>query len=97
MTRGPEGRRPQDQRPGDIGRYRPGAVLATGFGTVTLRAEDTRLARAVALKVLAPAAVDDPAARARLVQEARRAAAFDHPNVVPLLDAGEADGVVYLA
>ncbi|MCU1458992.1 MAG: serine/threonine protein kinase, partial [Actinomycetia bacterium] len=41
--------------------------------------------------------VDDPAARARLVQEARRAAAFDHPNVVPLLDAGEADGVVYLA
>ena len=65
---------------------------------VVYRAHDTRLDRVVALKLLAPHAAADPAARDRLLHEARTVAALDHPNVAAVYDIGEADdGRLFLA
>src|SRR5262245_16931635 len=60
------------------------------------RALDTRLQRPVALKLLLEQLTDDPAFRDRLLRESRLAASLDHPNVVPVYDAGEVDGRLYL-
>jgi Tol biopolymer transport system component len=60
------------------------------------RARDTRLGREVALKILPPAFTYDPARRARFEQEARAAAALNHPNIVGVHDLGEVDGAFYL-
>ena len=65
-----------------------------GMGTV-YRAEDTRLGRRVALKVISDR-VAGPQASARLVREARAAAALDHPNAVAIFDAGEVNGAPYI-
>jgi hypothetical protein len=67
-----------------------------GMGRVYL-AEDTRLGRKVALKVLDPELAEDPRFRDRFTRESRLAASLDHPNVVPIHEAGEADGVLYIA
>ena len=67
-----------------------------GMGEV-FRALDGRLARAVALKVLAPELVEDEAFRERILRESQLAASIDHPNVIPIYAAGEADGHVYIA
>ena len=61
------------------------------------RALDAHLARAVALKVLAPGLVHDEASRERILRESQLAASLDHPNVIPIYAAGEADGHVYIA
>ena len=77
-------------------RYEIEALLGEGgMGRVYL-ARDTRLGRKVALKVLHKAFTegDGPA---RLLREARAAAALDHPNAIAIFDVGEADGVAYLA
>jgi serine/threonine protein kinase len=60
------------------------------------RARDTRLGREVALKVLPAAVAFDPGRRARFEQEARAAAALNHPNIVGLHDVGESEGVFYI-
>ena len=65
-----------------------------GMGAV-YRAHDTKLRRKVALKVIHPDATV-PDAAARLVREARTAAAFSHPNTVAIHDLGEIDGTVFL-
>ena len=67
-----------------------------GMGEV-YRAWDARLERNVALKILAPSYAEDDAFRERLLRESRLAASLDHPNVVPVYDAGEADGRFFLA
>jgi YVTN family beta-propeller protein len=67
-----------------------------GMGDVFL-AEDTRLGRPVALKVVADALADDVRFTERLLRESRLAASLDHPNVVPIYDAGEADGRLFIA
>jgi streptogramin lyase len=67
-----------------------------GMGEV-FRALDSGLARAVALKVLAPGLVHDEASRDRILRESQLAASLDHPNVIPVYAAGEADGHVYIA
>ena len=51
----------------------------------------------MALKVIAPELVEDAEIRARFLREARAAAAIEHPNVIPVHAAGEADGVAFLA
>ncbi len=66
-----------------------------GMGIVYL-AEDTRLRRRVALKVL-PAAVADEERRKRFLREARSASAVVHPNVATVFDADEADDAVFIA
>ena len=66
-----------------------------GMGTV-YRAKHIRLDRTVAVKVIAAHIGDDPAFQARFEREAKSAASLDHPNVVPVFDAGEADGRLYI-
>jgi YVTN family beta-propeller protein len=61
------------------------------------RAVDVRLARTVALKLLAPDLAEDEACRERFLRESRLAASLDHPNVIPVYEAGEAEGHVYIA
>jgi predicted Ser/Thr protein kinase len=84
--------------PGDVfGAYRIEAVLGRGgMGTVYL-AEQERLSRKVALKVISPELADDPDFRRRFLRESQLAASLDHPNVIPIYDADEVDGVLYLA
>jgi serine/threonine-protein kinase len=57
------------------------------------RARDERLVRVVALKLLA----GDDSVRSRFVREARAVAAVDHPHIIPVYAAGEADGMQYIA
>jgi serine/threonine protein kinase/tetratricopeptide (TPR) repeat protein len=61
------------------------------------RAHDAQLDRDIAIKVLPDDSFSDPAARARLVREARAAAALSHPHICTIHEVGEADGHVYIA
>ena len=67
-----------------------------GMGTV-YQARDIRLGRSVALKLLAPELAENERFRARFLRESQLAASLDHPNVIPIYAAGEADGQLYLA
>jgi serine/threonine protein kinase len=71
--------------------------IGRGGMAVVYRASDTRLNRSVALKILAPDLAGDTAFRQRFMREMRAAAAVDHPHIVPVFDAGEAGGVLYIA
>src|SRR5262245_60547008 len=64
---------------------------------VVYRARDERLDRLVALKVLAPGLAADAAFRTRFIRESRAAAAVDHPNVIPVYDAGDAGGCLFIS
>ncbi|HUG91551.1 MAG TPA: serine/threonine-protein kinase, partial [Planctomycetaceae bacterium] len=71
-------------------------VLGTGgMGKVYL-AEQVRLGRQVAVKVLPAHRAHDPGARARFQREARAAAALKHPNIVQIYDVGETAGTLYI-
>ncbi|HYB86175.1 MAG TPA: serine/threonine-protein kinase [Streptosporangiaceae bacterium] len=72
-----------------------GLVGSGGMGLV-YRAEQRILGRTVALKVIRPEIAESGDYRSRFLREARFAAAVDHPNVVPVFDAGEQDGRLYL-
>ncbi|HEY2602542.1 MAG TPA: serine/threonine-protein kinase [Thermoleophilaceae bacterium] len=72
-----------------------GVVGVGGIGTL-YRARQLRLDRPVALKVVSSELAEDPVIRERLRREARTVAALDHPNVVPLYEAGEENGDVYI-
>ena len=84
--------------PGDeFGPYLIESVLGRGgMGTVYL-ATHSRLERKVALKLIAPDLADDPQFHARFLRESQLAASLDHPHVIPIYDADEIDGVLYLA
>jgi predicted Ser/Thr protein kinase len=80
-----------------FGGYTIQSVLGRGgMGTVYLATHE-RLARNVALKVIAPGLADDEDFRARFLRESQLAASLDDPNVIPIYDADEVDGVLYLA
>ncbi len=64
---------------------------------MVFRAYDERLDRTVALKILAPALAEDEVFRQRFIRESRAAAATDHPHIIPVFDAGEASGVLFIA
>lgn len=71
--------------------------IGAGGMAVVFRALDERLQRRVALKVLAPALAGDEAFRHRFIRESRAAAAVDDPHIIPVFEAGEAEGVLFLA
>lgn len=77
--------------------YEVQSVVGLGGVGVLYRARQLRLDRPVALKLVEPEVARDPVVRERLRREARAVASIDHPNVVPLYEAGEEDGTVYIA
>src|SRR5689334_9251745 len=64
---------------------------------VVYRAEDLRLGRTVAVKLLAPELARNDSFRQRFAHESRVAAAIDHPHIVPVFEAGETEGMLYIA
>src|SRR5712692_7601461 len=64
---------------------------------VVYRARDVRLNREVALKVLPPELVADPARRSRFVQEAQAASALEHPHIAVIHEIDEVDGISFIA
>ncbi len=77
--------------------YRLEEQVGAGGMAVVFRARDERLGRMVALKILAPALADDEAFRQRFIRESQAAAAVDDPHIIPVFEAGEARGVLFLA
>jgi len=77
--------------------YRVEARIGAGGMAVVFRARDVRLGRTVALKILAPALAEDREFRERFIRESWASAAVDHPHIVPVYAADEADGVLYIA
>jgi serine/threonine protein kinase len=80
-----------------LGPYEIIQLLGEGGMGVVYKAQDTRLKRFVAIKVLRVAALADPQRRARFVQEAQAASALNHPNIFTIYDIGEQDGIDYIA
>jgi YVTN family beta-propeller protein len=77
--------------------YRIDALVGRGGMGVVYRAYDQRLKRNVALKLIAPELSGDVSFRGRFLTETEVAASLEHPNVVPVHDAGEVDGQLYIA
>jgi serine/threonine protein kinase len=77
--------------------YRIEARIGRGGMATVYRAHDERLGRTVALKILVPALAADEEFRARFIRESRAAAATDHPNIIPVFEAGESNGVLFIA
>jgi serine/threonine protein kinase len=82
---------------GRIAGYRLERCIGGGASGAVYLARDGRLGRKVALKVVAPELADDASFRARFPGEPQAAAAIGHPNIVPVYEAGEASGMLYLA
>jgi serine/threonine-protein kinase len=80
-----------------IAGYRIEREVGRGGMAVVYQATDLRLGRTVALKLLAPELARNDVFRQRFVRESQAAAAIDHPHIVPVFEAGEADGILYIA
>jgi hypothetical protein len=81
----------------ELAGYRIEYVLGRGGMSVVYLAHDLRLNRKVALKLLASELAEDEGFRVRFLRESQLAASLDHPNVVPVYEAGEVDGLLYIA
>jgi serine/threonine protein kinase len=79
-----------------IAGYEIEGIVGSGGLGLLYRARQLRLDRPVALKLVEPEVASDPVVRERLRRETRTLAALDHPNIVPLYEAGEEDGTVYV-
>jgi serine/threonine-protein kinase len=85
-------------RPGSrIAGYLLADLVGVGGMAVVFRARDEGLGRTVALKVLAGDLAGDQAARERFTREARTVANVEHPHIIPVYAAGQADGLLYIA
>ena len=80
-----------------VGGYLLEEQVGAGGMAVVFRAVDERLGRRVALKVLAPAFAADAGFQQRFLRESRAAAAVDDPHIIPVFEAGEAGGVLFIA
>jgi protein kinase-like protein len=80
-----------------IAGYRIEACIGRGGMSRVYRAEHIRLGRRDALKLLSVELIADGSFRERFEREWRVAAAIEHPNIIPVFDAGEADGHFYIA
>ncbi len=80
-----------------IGGYTIESLLGRGGMSTVFIAEDAKLGRKVALKIMSEELSENEAFRSRFIREAKMAANLEHPNIVPVYDAGEADDVLYLA
>ena len=80
----------------EVAGYRVVELLGRGGMSVVYRAEHVRLGRPAALKLLA-ATLGQGDHRERFLRESKLAASLDHPGIVPVFDAGEEDGLLYIA
>src|SRR5436305_1782760 len=80
-----------------IGGYRVEQIAGRGGMGVVYVASQLRLHRRVALKVIAPELAEDPGFRERFQHESEIAASIDHPNVIPVYEAGEHEGLLFLS
>ncbi len=80
-----------------IAGYRIEERVGRGGMGVVYRAEHLNLRRRAAIKIIAPDLAESEGFRERFTREARIAAALQHPNIVTVYDAGEVDGILYLA
>jgi WD40 repeat protein/serine/threonine protein kinase len=83
--------------PSRVGRFLIQRELGRGGCGIVYLARDPRLHRDVALKVPRPEVSAIPELRTRFLREAQAAAGLDHPNIVPVYESGEVDGVCYIA
>ena len=81
----------------ELAGYRIEALLGRGGMGVVYRAHDLALDRPVALKILSPELASEVRFRERFLTESRLAASIDHPNIVPVYDAGEVAGELFIA
>ena len=77
--------------------FRVESLIGKGAMGAVYLAEDTKRGHRVALKILPPQLADDERFRERFLRESRLAAGLDHPHIVSIVEAGEAEGVLYLA
>ncbi len=89
--------RSQPELGSDFLGYRIEELISRGGMGVVYRAYDLRLKRTVALKLVTPELALDERFRERFARETELAMSLEHPNVVPIHDAGEVDGRLYLA
>ncbi|MEV6612519.1 serine/threonine-protein kinase [Streptomyces sp. NPDC051051] len=89
--------RPSDLIGRQVAGYRIEREIGRGGMAVVYRARDLRLERTVALKLLAPELARNDTFRKRFTHESRVAAAIDHPHIVPVFEADETDGLLYIA
>jgi serine/threonine protein kinase len=80
-----------------VARFRLVRELGRGGSGIVYLAEDPQLGREVALKIPRPEVLAYPALRERFIREAQAAAALDHPNLVPVYEAGEHAPLCYIA
>ncbi|MFE9452828.1 serine/threonine-protein kinase [Streptomyces sp. NPDC006739] len=80
-----------------VASYLVESEIGRGGMAVVYRAHDLRLDRTVALKLLAPELARNDIFRRRFTHESRVAAAIDHPHIVPVFEAGETEGVLFIA
>jgi Protein kinase domain len=86
-----------DKRIGsELAGYRIVEPIGRGGTSVVYRAEHVRLGRPAALKLLAPV-LGEAGFRERFLRESQLAASIDHPSILPVFDAGEEDGFLYIA
>ncbi|WP_369387102.1 serine/threonine-protein kinase [Streptomyces sp. CG1] len=89
--------RPSELIGRQVASYLVESEIGRGGMAVVFRARDLRLDRTVALKLLAPELARNDTFRKRFIHESQVAAAIDHPHIVPVFEAGETDGVLYIA
>ena len=77
--------------------YRLVSLLGHGGMSIVYRAEHIALERTVALKLLSPQLSDDEDFRERFQRESKVAASLEHPNIIPIYEAGGENGVFYIA
>jgi hypothetical protein len=80
-----------------IGKYVLEQQIGHGGMAVVFRARDDQLGRQVALKIMAPSVASDAEFRQRFVRESKAAAAVDDPHIIPVFEAGESAGVLFIA
>src|SRR5919202_1157203 len=80
-----------------LGGYRIESVIGRGGMGVVYRAVQIALHRPVALKVIAPELAADDEFRTRFQRESELAASLEHPHVVPIHEAGEDEGVLFVS
>jgi tRNA A-37 threonylcarbamoyl transferase component Bud32 len=77
--------------------YRLDSLLGHGGMSIVYQAEHLLLTRKVALKLLSPQLSEDESFRERFMRESQIAASLDHPNIIPIYEAAESEGVFFIA